>query len=62
MKFTALIYLSYHTAGFISRGFQSTVHVGNVRQTAIIEDIQTTSKVLFSIFYLIFNKIEIFRR
>jgi len=44
MKFTALIYLSYHTAGFISRGFQSTVHVGNVRQTAIIEDIQTTSK------------------
>jgi len=44
LRFTATIYLLYHPASHLSEGFQATVHVGNVRQTAIIEEIHNETK------------------
>ena len=35
MEFEADIYLLFHN-GYICKGFQTVIHVGNVRQTAII--------------------------
>ena len=35
LEFEADIYLLFHT-GYICKGFQTVIHVGNVRQTATI--------------------------
>ena len=39
MKFDATVYLLYHPTANISPGFQCTVHVGSVRQTATVESV-----------------------
>ena len=36
MRFDATVYLLYHPTSSISAGFQCTVHVGSVRQTATV--------------------------
>jgi GTPase len=44
VEFEADIYVLYHNK-FICRGFQTVVHVGNVRQTAIIVKMSKVSVV-----------------
>jgi len=39
LKFDATVYLLYHPTSNIAPGFQCTIHVGSVRQTATVESI-----------------------
>lgn len=54
-EFEADIYVLFHNK-FICRGFQTVIHVGNVRQTAIITKM---SKVCVNV-YSNYNKLHIF--
>ena len=45
MEFEAEIYLLYH-ANKISKGFQVTLHVGNVCQTVIITKMDQVKKIV----------------
>ena len=44
ISFQAKVNLIYHPTE-IQKGFRATVHVGNIRQTAVIESIQPISKM-----------------
>ena len=50
MKFDASVYLLYHPTSCIAPGFQCTVHVGSVRQTATLEAVHTKEVVFLDLF------------
>ncbi|XP_039282850.1 GTP-binding protein 2 isoform X2 [Nilaparvata lugens] len=43
--FQATVSVLFHSTGTIYPGFQTTVHIGNVRQTAVMEGIMATSGI-----------------
>lgn len=44
LAFEANVYILYHPWNYIAENFQTTVHIGNVCQTAIIARIRTRSR------------------
>lgn len=44
MAFEARVYVVYHPARYIAENFQTTVHIGNVCQTAIIARIRSRNR------------------
>lgn len=57
VEFIAEIYLSmHHTNAPIRKGFETTVQIENIRQTALIVDMdKVTQELIINLFYMILN-------